>query len=163
MPPRAVIATLVELTGFGPTETLLACWDNSREAVRTSHGELRWQCGPASAALRTEAGSLSVYSDPASVVLPKRFYYPAWLMVRSLEDVADWADVERISQTADDEVVLVGDGSSAVVARLPALGLNERVTGFRPLPWTLRLIDYQEFFDRPELVDPTDLTLGALF
>lgn len=70
------------------------------------------------------------------------------LIVRSLDDLADWANVDTVESISGDVIVLGGeDGCTATVTRLVATGINIRAAGRRPSPWSVHLASH---VDRPD-------------
>lgn len=135
-------------------------WDDTRECVRTLDGELRWYADADKLAYR-RSGAVAVEALDERTVYPRGHYERAALMIRSLHDVADWTNVEKLVSVSDDIVHLDGEDGRcmAVVSRSVESGVILNGAGLRPLPWcarvdSLRLISAEGLLLQPRDVGP---------
>ena len=113
-------------------------WDNDREVVRDRDGIVHWYRDDRLQIHR--AGDVRVCrAIDASSLYPKDGLPREALVVRSLSDLADWADVDEVAGVSGDVVHMAGDsGHLAVVTRCPLRGVVLEGAGLRPGPWTVR-------------------------
>lgn len=144
VPSGRVVEVVVDLERARlETERLVARWSDAREAVRSEAGKLLWFDDGRWTAFRTD-NRLTIV-DAEDAILPRGPLGSDALMVRSLDDLADRANVDAVESISGDTIVLSGeDGCTATVTRSAATGIIIRGAGRSPSPWSLDLVSQVE-------------------
>lgn len=128
---------------LGWREELAARWDNHREVVRSAFGNLLWYRDEDRLAHRDR--NKIVVKDGDGALLPMGLWGVEGLTLRSLDDVCDYLNLERVvSRVGQDVVLAASDGSREYARLLPgSTGIIERASGLAPMPWQADLLSHQ--------------------
>lgn len=123
------------------SSSLLVFWDGRRSVVRTLDGLVRWYEDGNVFVYRLGSSTIQSIGVAEGTLYPRGCYERLALMVRSLKDLGDWANIERVVSATEDLVHFgASDGCVAVATRSTDTGIVLAAAGLQPAPWTVRAI-----------------------
>lgn len=154
---RMVSVVIDGFYGISP-DPLLVAWDDSRATVRLPTGELRWYEDGSGFAFPEQDGI--VVEDHHSGLLPRDNRYRDALAVRSLEDLVETVNAEKLTSIDEDGTIHMNsehDTSRGQALRDPASGIIVKASGTRRSPWRLDVKETRLITEDQDLLEPIHL------